>query len=236
MHGRNNQQNPCKAHINFTLCRKDLVFSPDGVLTNIKYQRSSFMAQHSHDLMKNTFLKPFSLVKFLEEDLHNFGSNTRPAKVIGFAKNKYGLDLKYNQVYWLLTQLKPIHKLKDSCDFLCNLQEKNYQIYYEVDDLKRLNFLVYCSPFQKEIATRYGTIMFLDTIVCTNKYNMPRGIISMQLNNGRILPIIHCLMINQTKETFEKIFKIVFRKFIPVPKVFLTDQDPAILLAVQKIL
>ena len=45
-------------------------------------------------------------------------------QVIELAKNKYGLDLKYSQGDWLLTQFKLRHKFKDSCDFLCNLWGK----------------------------------------------------------------------------------------------------------------
>ena len=49
-----------------------------SIFANIKYHRASFMNEHSHDLKKSFFTDSYNLVRFLDEDLLNFGSNTQP--------------------------------------------------------------------------------------------------------------------------------------------------------------
>jgi len=116
-------------------------------------------------------------------------------------------------------------------DFLLYLKEKNFSVYYELCPDNSLNFILYCSPFQKYVADEHGIVMFFDTIVQTNKYNRPRGTFSIQLNNGRLVPVLHCIMSNQESATFEKIFNIGLKRLILPPKTLLTDEDPAILKA-----
>jgi len=73
--------------------------------------------------------------------------------------------------------------------------------------------MIYLSPFQKYLADKFGQVMYFDTIYGTNKYNRARGTISIQLNNGRIVPILHCLLPNQESETFQKVFDIGLKNF-----------------------
>ena len=121
----------------------------------------------------------------------------------------------------------------DSSDFFKFLLEHDYSVHYETNEENRLIFLAYCSKFQKELAGHFGSVMFFYTIVQTNKYNMVRGTLSIQLNNGRISPIVHCLLANQEKQTFIKFFEITFFNWIKPPGCILTDQDKAIIGAIR---
>ena len=217
--------------MNFCLQKQDISLNENGIIINVKYQRNSYNNHHTHPLSKKAFLPRYNLLLLIENDLENFGSNTKVADLITFAKAKYSLDLKYKQAHHLLEQLDPKHKYGDAADFLLYLSEKNFTIYYELDQENRLNLLLYLSPFQKEIANRYAKVMFFDTIVNTNKYGRPRGTVTTQLNNGRLVPILHCILPNQETETFEKVFQIGIKRMLGPPITLLTDQDKAILKA-----
>jgi len=231
MYNKQNLNQCCKSRINFNLSINDLKFDNNGVLTGIKYVRGSYEQRHSHPLEKEQFIKEYNLVQFIRDDLKLFGSNSQVTQVINFAKNKYNLELNFNQVYYLLNELDPLYKKSDGSDFVSYLMEREYETYYELDDNNQLTFLIYCSQFQKEIAKKYGSIMFFDTILGTNKYNRPRGTFVIQLNNGRILPILHCILSDQERKTFEKVFKFGLKKILNTPKLLITDQDPSILSA-----
>jgi len=56
------------------------------------------------------------------------------------------LDLRYNQVYWLLTQLEPI---QDTSDCLKSLKERNYTLYCEIDDSRKIAALALLFRFSE---------------------------------------------------------------------------------------
>ena len=129
--------------------------------------------------------------------------------------------------------MDPVHIYGDAADFMKFLYEKDFNVCYGLDNESRLEFLIYCSDFQQFIANQYGSVMFFDTIVQTNKYNLVRGAFIVQLNNGRLLPVRHCILKDQTKNTFIQAFEVAFSKFLKAPKTLLTDQDQAIAGAIE---
>jgi len=113
--------------------------------------------------------------------------------------------------------------------------ENNYHVHYELDSDQRLNALIYCSKFQQYVAEKYGKVLFFDTIVGTNKYNCVRGTVTIQLTNGRLVPVLHCIINHQDTLAFEKVFNIGLKEIIGLPKCLLTNQDKAISKAVDNI-
>jgi len=85
---RHNSSNSCKCRVNFCLKVQEVRFDENGTITNLKYKRTSYNNHHSHPLLKSEFLPRFDLLQFIENDLENFGSNTKPADAISFAKKK----------------------------------------------------------------------------------------------------------------------------------------------------
>ena len=232
LHSGENGKRNCKSHINFVLDVKNVKFDHNGNPFNLKYKRSSIVGEHSHDLTRRIFEPSYKLLLFLHNDLKFFGSNSSVKEIMSFAAKKYQIELSYKQCYYLRDQLDPLHEFGDAADFIKYLYEKDFNVCYDLDDDKRLNFLVYCSDFQKYVNNEYGSVLFFDTIVQTNKYNLVRGAFILQLNNGRLLPVLHCLIKDQTKETFIKVFDIAFTKFLKAPKTIFTDQDQAIIAAI----
>jgi len=104
----------------------------------------------------------------------------------------------------LLNTLEPKHVDSDGAEFIRYLLEKEYDVYYEVDKEQTLELVIYCSAFQKEMTRKYGQVMFFDTICGTNKYNHVRGTVTIQLNNGRTMPVLFSILPNQNTETFKK--------------------------------
>ena len=196
----------CKYHVNFVLNYEDLDIDSEGITKSI-YRRTSIKNDHNHELSIEKFQPAFNLMCFLGEKLHNFGSNSKINDVIDFAQKKYGLDLKYSQVYYLLEQLDPIHKYGDGADMIKFLLGKKNFLHYELDKDGKLDLLIYLSPFQKYLADKFGQVMYFDTICGTNKYNRVRGTISIQLNNGRIVSILHCLYQIKVQTHFKKFLK-----------------------------
>jgi len=168
--------------------------------------------------------------------LNNFGSNSKANDIISFVQKKYDIQLKYSQAYHIIQQLDPYHKYGDAADYLCFLLEKDYQIYYELCSESNLDLLIFTSPFQQIMAEKFGTVMFFDTIVGTNVYNRIRATLSIQLPNGRIMPVLHALLPNQETTSFEKVFEIGLKQLLNIPKTLFTDQDPAIIRAIKNCL
>ena len=83
----------------------------------MKYQRCIFSSEHSHQLQKGDFLPHYNLLKFLENDLEFFGSNSIP-NLIEYAKKKNQISLNYHQAYYLLKLLEPKHDIGDTADFI----------------------------------------------------------------------------------------------------------------------
>ena len=77
---KNNIATSCKCRINFVLKVKETKFNGNGNLEFLKYQRSSYCNAHSHNLYKKDFEPRYNLLKFLEDDLSNFGSNNNQPK------------------------------------------------------------------------------------------------------------------------------------------------------------
>ena len=63
---------------------------------------------------------------YCNDDLSAFGSNTKPQDIINFARIKYNIGLKYNQVYYLQSLLGPAHTYGDGADFVLNLKKKDF--------------------------------------------------------------------------------------------------------------
>ena len=209
-----------KHHINFILQKENIRFNSEGNCVDFTYKRTSMKLEHSHSFTSEPFQTAYNLLKFLQEDLENFGSNSNVIDVIKFANTKYGLDLKYNQVFYLLFQLDSLHNFGDAADFVKFLLEKKNLVYYELDDENRLDILIYASSFQKFLAEKYGEVMFFDTICQTNKNNRVRETVSIQLNNGRIVLVLHCILPNQDYLSFSKVFQIGLKEFLKSPKTF----------------
>ena len=147
----------------------------------------------------------------------------------------------YDDLYNFIYQREGARREFDSNDFvkvLEQLKSQNNEFQYEVrfSEANELQQAIWIYPEQKMNYCRFNDVVVFDNTYKTNRFGMPLGIFTGVNNHGQSICFAGTIMCNESTESFVWTFN-TFLKMVNnhVPKVFLTDEDYAIIKAVDTI-
>ncbi len=150
----------------------------------------------------------------------------------------------YNDLYnFIYQQEGNVKKRKfDANNFakeLENIKSENEEFWFEikVDSItNELQHTIWMFPEQRMNYCHFYDVVVFDNTYKTNRFNMPFGIFTGVNNYGQSICFASVIMHDESFESFNWVFNN-FLKMVNehVPKVFLTDEDHAILKSVDQI-
>jgi hypothetical protein len=144
----------------------------------------------------------------------------------------------YDDLYNFIYQKEEMKREFDSNDFvkeLEHLKSQDNEFCYEVlinPETNELQQAIWMFPEQKMNYCRFCDVVVFDNTYKTNRFGMPFGIFTGVNNYGQSICFAGTIMCNETAESFFWAFSS-FLKMVndSSPKVFLTDEDQAIIKA-----
>jgi hypothetical protein len=157
---------------------------------------------------------------------------------------KYGPTAKkwmIKDVYNLISTDRILRNEFQAHDFLFFLQQKRsedpeFSYEFELDSENRLKHVIWAYPSQKRKYMRFhDTIVYDNTYKC-NYFSMPFGVFTGVTNNGLSYCVAGALLRDETRSSFEWLFKSFIRIFVTAPQTILTDNDLAMTDAIRSVL
>jgi hypothetical protein len=124
------------------------------------------------------------------------------------------------------------------CNYFSRMQKRNSNFFYaiDLDDENRLKNIFWADARSRAAYKSFGDVVTFDTTYLTNKYDMPFAPFVGVNHHGHSILFGCGLLSNENHETFEWLFKQwLICMSEKAPDVIITDQDPAMKIAIQAI-
>src|ERR1043166_4606515 len=100
---------------------------------------------------------------------------------------------------------------------------------------RRLTSLLWMSPIQRELYSKYNDVVIVDTTYNTNRFQMMLCIITVIDNNYKTRIVASVIIEDETLDTYRWIFDTVLTKTDISPEVIFTDSDPSLIRSIKDI-
>ncbi|CAG8758433.1 12499_t:CDS:2, partial [Funneliformis caledonium] len=205
--------------------------------------------EHNHSIVSGIFCKFMSEERTIPIEvqerillLRRAGCNVPTIRAILKEEFSDIVTWIYDDLYNFIYQKEGIRQEFDSNDFvkkLEHLKSQDNEFYYEVlIDLETNEFrqAIWMFPEQRMNYYHFYDIVIFDNTYKTNRFEMPFGIFTGVNNYGQSMYFVRVIMSDKTAESFIWTFTN-FLKMVnnTSPKVFLTDEDQAIIKVVDLI-
>ncbi|EXX66861.1 hypothetical protein RirG_119720 [Rhizophagus irregularis DAOM 197198w] len=100
---------------------------------------------------------------------------------------------------------------------------------------RKLNSLLWMSPIQRELYSKYNDVTIIDTTYNTNRFQMMLCIISVVDNNYKSRIIASAIIDDETLDTYRWLFDTILTETGISPGVIFTDSDPSMIRAIKEI-
>ena len=144
----------------------------------------------------------------------------------------------YDDLYNFIYRKEGINQEFDFDNFVKKLERlklENNEFCYEVlidSKTNELKQAIWMFPEQKMNYCHFYDVVVFDNTYKTNRFGMPFGIFTGVNNYGQSICFVKVIMSNEISESFSWIFNNFLKMVNTLPKVFLTDEDQAIIKAV----
>lgn len=112
-------------------------------------------------------------------------------------------------------------------------EESGWEVFWELhNQTNSLNKLFWMSPEQVQRWITYHDVILNDNTHRTNQFNMPLSLFVAVDNHFRTRLVAQALVCDETKDTYEWILTSTLKATGHAPRVFITDSDPAMDVAI----
>ncbi|KAH6783387.1 hypothetical protein C2S52_008346 [Perilla frutescens var. hirtella] len=106
---------------------------------------------------------------------------------------------------------------------------------YEVDQQDQLKSLFWADPISRRNYCAFGDVVSFDATYGTNKYNMIFAPFTGKDNHGKCVTLGAALMTGESIESYAWVFQQFKKCMVHEPSILMTDQDPAIKVAFERV-
>ncbi|XP_058773776.1 protein FAR1-RELATED SEQUENCE 5-like [Vicia villosa] len=215
-----------------------------------KYELTRFQESHTHALAspkKRQFLRSARKVNNIHKSIMfaNSRANIGPSKTYHLLKEQLGgyenIGCTHRDLQNSFRDLKTLIKDSDAYVFIDNFkrkQEVNPSFYfaYEVDVEDRLKHVFWADGICRKNYFLFGDVMSFDTTYETNKYSMIFAPFTGVNHHRQSVTFGAAFLANEKADSFIWLFE----KFLEAmggnkPNLIITDQDPAMKIAIEKV-
>jgi hypothetical protein len=100
---------------------------------------------------------------------------------------------------------------------------------------RKLNSLLWMSPIQRELYSKYSDVTIIDTTYNTNRFQMMLCIITVVDNNYKTRIVASAIIDDETLDTYRWLFGTILAETGISPGVIFTDSDPSMIQSIKEI-
>src|SRR5947207_12926312 len=91
---------------------------------------------------------------------------------------------------------------------------------------RKLKSLLWMSPIQRELYSKYNDVLIIDTTYNTNRFQMMLCVIAVIDNNYKTRIVACAIIEDETLDTYRWIFDSILSETGIYPEIIFTDSDP----------
>lgn len=100
---------------------------------------------------------------------------------------------------------------------------------------RRLTSLLWMSPIQRELYSKYNDVVIVDSTYNTNKFQMILCIVTVVDNNYKTRIVACAIIEDETLDTYHWIFDSIFNETGVAPRIVFSDSDPSLIRSIKDI-
>jgi len=100
---------------------------------------------------------------------------------------------------------------------------------------RKLTFLLWISPIQRELYSKFNDVLIVDPTYNTNRFQMMLCIITVVDNNYKTRIVAYAIIEDETLDTYRWIFNTILTETGISPRIIFTDSDPSMIRSIKDI-